>query len=111
MIVTLWNYKGGVGKSTIALTLAEIAATSGLRVLAVDIDDQHNLAHNLSLTGSLFPTLEILPSMPEGKVGDFLVVDTHNTLDVRTVNVLKAADVVLVPVFADYNSLINLRSV
>ena len=111
MIVTLWNYKGGVGKSTIALVLAEIAASKGLHTLAVDLDDQHNLAHNLSLTGSLFPSIEILSSMPEGKPGDLLIVDTHNTLDVRTVNALKAADTVLVPVYADYNSLINLRSV
>ena len=39
LAVTLWSFKGGVGKSTIALTLAEIAAASGLRVLAVDIDE------------------------------------------------------------------------
>ena len=59
MIVTLWNYKGGVGKSTIALVLAKIAAYKGLRTLAVDLDDQHNFAHILSLS----------------------VVDTHNSLD------------------------------
>ena len=111
MIVTLWNYKGGVGKSTISLVLAEIAASKGLRTLAINLDDQHNLAHNLSLTGSLFPSIEILSSLPEGKTGDFLVVDTHNTLDAITVNALKTADAVLVPVYADYNSLINLRSV
>ena len=45
MIVTLWNYNGGVGKSTISLVLAEIAASNGLHTLAVDLDDQHNLAH------------------------------------------------------------------
>ena len=38
LAVTLWNFKGGVGKSTIALTLAQIAAASGLRVLAADLD-------------------------------------------------------------------------
>ena len=48
LAVTLWNFKGGVGKSTIALTLAEIAASSGLRVLAVEHNERHNLAHVIS---------------------------------------------------------------
>ena len=38
--ITLWNYKGGVGKSTINLVLAEIIASKNLRTLAVDLDEQ-----------------------------------------------------------------------
>ena len=52
LAVTLWNYKGGVGKSTISLILAEIAATQGLHTLAIDIDEQQNLAEALNLTAS-----------------------------------------------------------
>ena len=52
MIITLWNYKGGVGKSTIALILAEIAVSKGLRTLAVDLDDQKTLTHALNLRHS-----------------------------------------------------------
>lgn len=40
LAVAIWNYKGGVGKSTIALVLAEIAAQQGLHVLALDLDEQ-----------------------------------------------------------------------
>ena len=50
LAVTLWNFKGGVGKSTIALTLAEIAASSGLRVLAVELDEQQKLVLAIRLT-------------------------------------------------------------
>ena len=31
LAVTVWNYKGGVGKTTVSLILAEIAAKKGLR--------------------------------------------------------------------------------
>lgn len=57
LAVTLWNFKGGVGKSTIALTLAEIAASSGLHVLTIDLDEQHNLAQAIKLTEAQFTTL------------------------------------------------------
>ncbi len=49
LAVTVWNYKGGVGKSTIALILAEIAASKGLHVVAADLDEQQNLANMLNL--------------------------------------------------------------
>ncbi len=31
LAVTIWNYKGGVGKTTVSLILSEIAAQEGLR--------------------------------------------------------------------------------
>ena len=43
LAVTIWNYKGGVGKSTISLILSQIAAQNNLKVLAVDLDEQKNL--------------------------------------------------------------------
>ena len=59
LAVTIWNYKGGVGKSTISLVLAEIAAQQGLRVLALDLDEQQNLAHTLTLADTLFPNINV----------------------------------------------------
>lgn len=41
-LVTFWNHKGGVGKTTLAVHQAYRAAARGLRVLLVDVDEQGN---------------------------------------------------------------------
>lgn len=114
LAVTLWNYKGGVGKSTISLILAEIAATQGLRTLAIDLDEQHNLTEAIALTGSTFHKLEVRTTLEPDFAQedfDFFVLDTHPTKDDNIKNALHFADIVLVPVFTDFLSIMNLRSV
>lgn len=44
------NFKGGAGKSTVALHFAHAAALDGYRVLAVDFDPQATLTHAMGLT-------------------------------------------------------------
>ena len=43
----VFNQKGGVGKSSIAVNLAAISASRGLRTLVVDLDSQCNSTHYL----------------------------------------------------------------
>ncbi|MFA7506221.1 MAG: ParA family protein [Burkholderiaceae bacterium] len=47
MIRVVFNQKGGVGKSTIAVNLAAIAAERGKRTLVVDLDGQGNASQYL----------------------------------------------------------------
>ena len=113
LAVTLRNFKGGVGKSTIALTLAQIAAASGLRVLAVDLDEQHNLAQAIRLTEASFPTLEVRTTLDTAFADEdfnMFILDTHPSKDDTIKAALAFADIVLVPVLGDYLSIINLRS-
>ncbi len=44
------NFKGGAGKSTVALHMAHAAALDGYRVLCVDFDPQATLSHSMGLT-------------------------------------------------------------
>ena len=44
------NFKGGAGKSTVALHFAHAAALDGYKVLCVDFDPQATLSHSMGLT-------------------------------------------------------------
>lgn len=47
LVIAVANAKGGVGKTSLVANLSGVLARSGLRVLAIDLDPQGNLAHDL----------------------------------------------------------------
>lgn len=59
MIRVVFNQKGGVGKSSIAVNLAAISAFKGLKTLVVDLDPQCNSTHYLLGDDSNLPQTDV----------------------------------------------------
>jgi chromosome partitioning protein len=78
MIRVVFNQKGGVGKSTIAVNLAAIGAQRGRRTLLVDLDPQSNATDYL-LGGAAFPNTNL--AGPARGIGDFFEQSLSFKLD------------------------------
>jgi cellulose biosynthesis protein BcsQ len=51
-VVAIANGKGGVGKTSLATTLAGMAAKAGYEILLIDLDPQGNVGEDLGYTGA-----------------------------------------------------------
>ena len=72
--------KGGVGKTTVASTLAMARALAGDRVLVVSTDPAHNLGHLWDTTvGDAL--VRLTPDLASGGYVDGLEIDPSATLD------------------------------
>ncbi len=108
MIVAVAQQKGGVGKSTLAISLAVEAMARGLRALLVDGDSQRTAlvwAEVAAEAGQAAPAVvgmagamhrpDQLPAVARGY--DLAVVDLPPRIDAVTRSALMVADVVLLP--------------
>ncbi len=106
-IVTFVNQKGGVGKTTTAVSLAAALSRRGQRVLLIDLDPQANATSALGVDGSALagvyealldetPMEECIVPVPEEEIG--LVPSNRE---------LSGAEVELVPVLARERRLTN----
>jgi len=74
-VVALVNQKGGVGKTTVTLGLAAVAATRGMNVVVIDLDPQSNATSGMGVWHPTTTIDQALDAEHPGRVAE-LVVDT-----------------------------------
>ena len=116
MIITVINQKGGVGKTTTTLNLGAALADAGCRVLLADLDLQRDLIAYESTIEAPNATIAAadagsLPVLLKRESFDFALLDCPPSLGEETGAALRAADLVLVPVAAEFPAVRGLARV
>lgn len=112
--VAVFNRKGGVGKTTISVILAEIALVRGKTVLAVDLDPSQNFSSALGFLkeSSFRDSLRIKRGLDDSDADapeEWIVIDCPPTLNPLADNdpskhAIDFADITVIPVKPDYFS-------
>jgi cellulose biosynthesis protein BcsQ len=113
LAVAFINHKGGVGKTTTALIMTEIALSMRMKVFAADLDPQKNLSDALAL---LLAKNEPKRQYAENLViadeindeGDLIMIDCPPSLNESTARAIDFADITLIPILPDMFSVSNI---
>ena len=119
-IITVANAKGGVGKSTVAYSLACYYARRGASVGILDEDIQQTITDNINAwedQGTEVPvklidkeSLTSYRALAETEEYDIVFVDTPPVLTTQLETIYDISDMVLIPIkpsTSDYNSLMR----
>ena len=110
--VAVLNRKGGVGKTTVAVILSQIALIRHNKVLAIDLDPSRNFSDALGFMKNYFKdSLRIKDTLEDEDAGaaeEWIVIDCPPNLDEASKHAIDFADIVVVPVRPDFFSLSNL---
>ncbi|MTE01778.1 AAA family ATPase [Paracoccus sp. YIM 132242] len=111
-IITIAMQKGGVGKSTLARSLAVAAARDGLAVLILDMDAQQSASQwgerrEADMPVVVFSTENDLPKRLEQARGaaGLVIIDTPPARSTEAPAAVEVADLVLIPTTPDVESL------
>ena len=105
-LVAVIEEKGGVGKTTVSLTLAVAAVQAGRKVAVFDLDPQATAANWTDRREAEFPWVVATPAArldaalanAKAQGVDFIVIDTPPKAGSDAVEAARRADLVLVPV-------------
>lgn len=111
-IIAIAMQKGGVGKSTLARSLAVAATRDGLSVLIVDMDAQQSVSQwaerrDADMPVVVFSTENELPKRLDQAKGaaDLVIIDTPPARSTEAPAAVEAADLVLIPTTPDVEPL------
>lgn len=120
MIIAVVNQKGGVGKTTTTLNLGAGIAREGYRVLLTDLDFQRDLMAYEAVNQGRDQWKQVkfastdadsLHTLLQDEKFDFALLDCSPSLGEEVVAALRAADVALVPVAAEFPAVRGLARV
>ena len=110
--VAVLNRKGGVGKTTMAVILTQMALIRHNKVLAVDLDPSNNFSDALGFMKNYFKdSLRIKKDLDDSDADapeEWIVIDCPPNLEEASQHAIDFADIVVVPVRPDFFSLSNL---
>ena len=110
--VAVLNRKGGVGKTTMSIIIAQIALIRHHKVLAIDVDPSGNFTDALGFMKNYFKdSLRIKKTLEDSDADapeEWIVIDCPPNFDDDSKHAIDFADIVIVPVRPDFFSLSNL---
>ncbi|MBQ7578010.1 MAG: ParA family protein [Synergistaceae bacterium] len=116
--VACFNLKGGVGKTTWAIILTQIALMHKQNVVAFDQDEQQNFSYymshlkdNVSFKNLLTVRTDPLKEEHFNISTDWLIIDCHPSANELSKFALKNADFVLIPVTPNINDVMHLDKI
>ncbi|MDH6358935.1 ParA family protein [Parabacteroides sp. PF5-9] len=119
MVILVANQKGGCGKTTVSIQLANYLATKGVELLAIDTDFQGSFYDRREDDKKTFPDNEILYEVIKAEAEEIpkiienvsqvenaiLLIDFPGKLDDdNLIHILMNADIIVIPFAYDYNT-------
>jgi chromosome partitioning protein len=108
MVIAVVSQKGGGGKSTVSINLAAAAVENNKTTALIDIDQQASAAKwgdrrkldNIVVIGALQSRIKQTLETARKHGADYVVIDSPGHNDTASVEAIRAADVVILPVEA-----------
>jgi len=121
LIISLYNVKGGVGKTTSLINLSAVAKKKG-KTLIIDSDIQQASAYFFNLKNKKsspfikkteYKSLDLIPYEFKNKIDlntlkndyDFIFIDAPAGIENEVLNIIKHSDLIIVPILPNLLSL------